>query len=179
MVITQNWAATWFGMVKTIDTKKVRHKQEETTVWAGLRTVDAYISAYRIFYVNAFTSSWQPNELIFYGHILLLLSSICVSNGDWSCLFAFSVDFVPLHLTHFHHFFPSVFSLLWASHKPVLGRQMLTSYRQPPQWAIAAPAGAVSAKAKDVTGHRDTATTNISRAGSGIRGNRGRKEGAG
>lgn len=56
---------------------------------------------------------------------------------------------------------------------------MLTSYRQPPQRAIAALAVAVSAKAKDVMGHRDTATRSISRAGSGIRGNKGRGEGVG
>lgn len=56
---------------------------------------------------------------------------------------------------------------------------MLTSYRQPPQRAIAALAAAVSAKAKDVTGHRDTATGSISRAGAGIRGHRGREGGVG
>lgn len=114
MVFTQNWAAAWFGMIKTTGTKKVRDNQEQATVWAGLRTVATYISVYRFFYVKAFTSSWQPNELIFYGHFLLLLSS---SNGDWSCLFVFSVDFAPLHLNHFHRFSPFRFALLWASHK--------------------------------------------------------------
>lgn len=130
--------------------------------------------------MNVFTSSWQPNELIFYGHFLLLLTSICVSNGDWSCLFAFSVDSAPFH---FHQpspsFLPFSFALLWANHEPVLRRQMITSYRQPPQQAIAALAVAVLTKAKDVMGHRDTATRNILRAGSGIRGNRSREEGVG
>lgn len=56
---------------------------------------------------------------------------------------------------------------------------MITSYRQPPQQAIAALAVAVLTKAKDVMGHRDTATRNILRAGSGIRGNRSREEGVG
>lgn len=56
---------------------------------------------------------------------------------------------------------------------------MLTSHRQPPQQTTAALAVAVSAKAKDVMGHRDTATRSISRAGSSVRGNRGREEGAG
>lgn len=46
---------------------------------------------------------------------------------------------------------------------------MLTSYRQPPQRATAALVVAVSAEAKDIMGHRDTATRSISRAGSGIR----------
>lgn len=54
---------------------------------------------------------------------------------------------------------------------------MVTSYRQPPQQAIAALAVAVVTKAKDVMGHRDTATRNILRAGSGIRGNRSREDG--
>lgn len=128
--------------------------------------------------MNAFTSSWQPNELIFYGHFLLLLSSVCVSNGDWSCLFAFSVDSAPLHLHQpSPSFLPFSFALLWASHKPVLRRQMITSYRQPPQQAIAALEVAVLTKAKDVMGHRDTAAGSILRAGSGIRGNRSREEG--
>lgn len=56
---------------------------------------------------------------------------------------------------------------------------MITSYRQPPQQAIAALAVAVLTKAKDVMGHRDTATRNVLRAGSGIRGNRSREEGVG
>lgn len=143
-------------------------------------TVVTYISVNMFFYMNAFTSSWQPNELIFYGHFLLLLSSICVSNGDWSCLFAFFVDSALLHLHQpSPSFLPFTFALLWASHEPVLRRQMITSYRQPPQQAIAALAVAVLTKAKDVMGHRDTATRNILRAGSGIRGNRSREEGVG
>jgi len=56
---------------------------------------------------------------------------------------------------------------------------MRTSYRQPRQRATAALAVAVSAKAKDVMGRRDTATRSISRAGSGIRGNRGGEGGVG
>lgn len=141
-----------------------------------LRTVVTYISVYIIFYMNAFTSSWQPNELIFYGHFLLLLSSIYVSNGDWSCLFAFFVDSAPLHLHQpSPSFLPFTFALLWASHVPVLRRQMITSHRQPPQQAIAALAVAVLTKAKDVMGHRDIATRNILRARSGIRGNRNRE----
>lgn len=55
----------------------------------------------------------------------------------------------------------------------------LTSYRQPPQQAIAALAVAVLTKAKDVVGHRDTATRNILRARSGIRVHKSREEGVG
>lgn len=175
--------AMWLEMIITLDIKRWDSSDSGFLLfltWEQLSHTYLYIYIYIIFYMNAFTSSWQPNELIFYGHFLLLLSSICVSNGDWSCLFAFSVDSASLHLHQpSPSFLPFSFALLWASHKPVLRRQMITSYRQPPQQAIAALAVAVLTKAKDVMGHRDTATRSILRAGSGIRGNRSREEGVG
>lgn len=60
--------------------------------------------------MNTFTSSWQPNELIFYGHFVAAIElNLCIK---WRLKLPFCL-FCRLYSTsinHLRHFFPSVLS---------------------------------------------------------------------
>lgn len=58
--------------------------------------------------MNAFTSSWQPNELIFYGHFFAAIELNLFIKWRLKLPFCLFCRLCSTSINHLHHFFPSV-----------------------------------------------------------------------